>query len=420
MKKNIIYILGLFFCITSCNTKKQIDKIVNQVEQLTSSTVNSEAVYLFNSNEKLISSWTEKGVKKEDNYLKFAYYYKETNSFSNAITVTSSKGLQVHQESMGKVAITNSGILYAVFRIKSKNSKSMYGGSLYYSISTNRGKNWSDKKKLVTDINSTSQSYFDLATLGDGELGLVWLDNRKLHPELDGQTFYFAKTKEKNGFQNEITLASSVCQCCRTDIEVDQNDVIHIGFRNIIEPIEIGYPDFLSRQKTEIRDMYYINSVNNGKSFSNATLISNDNWQVKGCPHTGPSLATTNKYTGAIWYTASNNNPGLYFTSKSKQKFKSRDLVTKVGKHPQMIAENGIFYIVYEEYYEVKGKGYSKIILEERTTSKLILKKEISAVETDNNHAVLKQINKDHILVCWVNNDTRNGTIKYVTYLITN
>lgn len=417
MKNSILYIIIIAFVFSSCKEKSSTSELNNipeqkKISQITDANVNAEGVFLFSGEHEIIANWTEHGVKKNENILNFSFYNKETSSFSKPIKVTAAKGLQYHSESMAKVAITKSGILYALFRIKSKKSKSMYGGTLYYTTSTDRGQNWSNKKKLVIDEKSTSQSFYDVAQLPDGELGLIWLDNRKLHKNRKGQTLYFSKTNKSLEFETGRAIEGSVCQCCRTDIDVVNNS-INIAFRNMIEPNEFGYPRFLHDSEDEIRDMYCISSKDNGVSFSKSKPISDDNWRVNGCPHTGPSLASTQQLTGALWFTAANNESGLYFNIIGSNNFNKRTLISKEGKHPQMTALNDKFYLTYEEYYEKEGKGYTKIMLQERTDKALIGTKEISAPKTNNHHAVLKAINNNTILLSWANNDVRNSSIQY-------
>lgn len=418
MRYNIIYVIIVLFIFTSCKKEFNISSTSKEVQQITNSKASSEGTFLFSGKNETIINWTEQGKSKEDNILKFSFFVKETKSFSSPIVVTPSKGLQTHAESMAKVAITKAGILYAFFRIKSKNSKSKYGGILYYAISSDRGQNWSDKNRVVFDVKSTSQSFYDVAQLSNGELGIVWLDKRKLHSEFNGQTLYFATTNKSNKLVGETAVEGSVCQCCRTEIEVGQNNEIHIAFRNMIEPHEMRYPTFVKEKKEEIRDMYYTTSKDNGKSFSKSMAISDDFWFLSGCPHTGPSLANNNNTTGAVWFTGANYKGGIYFTTKNTNDFNERELVSVEGRHPQMITINNTFYIVYEEYYEFKNKGYTKIILQERTSKKIIKTTEISTSETENSHAVLKQINDNEILISWINDDIKNSVVKYVIYNI--
>jgi len=425
MKNNILYILTLTLVFFSCKEKPEqkeltVTPVKKEIQRLTNKDKNLLGAFLFSNENDVIANWTEYDDKVDSTILKFAYFDKEKSTFSNPIVVTPSKGLQTHAESMAKVAITKNGVLYAFFRIKPENSRSMFGGILYYATSTDKGQNWSPKKRIVADKKSTSQSFYDVAQLPDGELGLIWLDKRRLHSNFTGQTLYFAKTNSNLELEGEIAIEGSVCQCCRTEIEVDKNNQIHIAFRNIIEPNEDGYPISIKNSKQEIRDMYYITSKDNGKTFSTSITISDDYWFLSGCPHTGPSLANNGTETAAVWFTGANSNPGLFFTTKNSRDFKERQLISVEGRHPQMITLNNKFFIVYEEYYETEGKGYNKILLQKRDLNSATKTIELSDSKTDNSYAVLKQISENQILVSWVNNDTRKSVIEYFVHDITN
>ena len=414
MKQYKIVLLVFAIICFSCKKEDKVESVIdtskNEIIQLTNKNINAEGVFLFTSKTEQLISWTEHGKNKKETTLKFAFLNSKTNVFDKAITVTPANGLQLHTESMAKVGITKKGVLFAIFRVKSPNSKSMYGGTVYYTTSKDRGVTWNEKQQLVSDSKSTSQSFFDIAQLANGELGISWLDNRKLHQNRQGQTLYFATTDSLNTFQNEITLEGSVCQCCRTDIEVDKNGIIKVGFRNLIAPTESGFPTNLLDQETEVRDMYFTTSNDNGTTFNKLKPIYSDNWQVNGCPHTGPSLASNTNESGVVWFTDATANSGIFFkTNTSQEKF----LISETGRHPQMTAINGNYYIVFEDYYEVDNKGYTKIVMQTWNTKSLLKTVEISSPKTTNDHAVIKTINNNKLLISWINTDTRNAVVQY-------
>lgn len=412
------FILLFIIVLISCNktNNKSIAKPVNYSQKdtiynLTESKVNSEGAYLFSNNSKKIINWTEWYKNSKKNILKFAFFDDLTKTFGKEITVNPSLGLQMHAESMAKIGITNKGIFYAIYRKKSTNPKFRFAGTIYYSISKDNGATWSDGKKLVSDKSSTSQSFFDIALLPDGELGIVWLDSRKpIDKNHKGKTLYFAKTKLDKGFVNEKPIAGSTCECCRTDFFIDKNNTIYIAYRNLIDPKE---ELFDNNGTVEIRDMYYVTSVDNGKTFTKSQPISRDNWHINGCPHTGPSLAFDGQKVAAVWFTAANNEEGIYYAYNVNGKFNTRKQLTSAGHHPQMIALQNEFYVVYEEYYEQNDKGYDKIVLETINDFSTKNVKEISKKKTTNNHAVITSINNTNILIAWVNTDTRNPKIMY-------
>ncbi len=411
MKYIKYHIVILFFLIVSCDKKNQDTENRNSVKQLTNKTENSEGVFLFATNEHKIASWTSYGKNKKETYLKFAFFNENTNTFNTTKTVSPAKGLQIHAESMAKVGITKAKVLYAVFRIKDPKSRSMYGGKLYYTTSEDMGITWNKKKEFVKDTTSTSQSFFDIVQLSDGEIGISWLDKRRIHKNNTGQTLFFAKTNSENkNIINEIPLVGSVCQCCRTDIEIDNQNNITIAFRNLIEPKENSFPTSLKDTITEVRDMYTVVSKDNGTTFSAPKNIHIDNWQINGCPHTGPSISSTNKSIATTWYSGKEGNDGIFFKTKNQ---KEKILISKAGAHPQMVGANQKYFIVFEEYHEKDQKGYTKIVMQTWNENELLETKEISNPETNNDHAVIKKINDQELLINWVNTDLKNARIQY-------
>jgi len=370
---------------------------------------NYDGVYLFNSGKDIILSWTEwYKEKRENNILKWARFDPKTLSFGPEHEIPPSKGLQMHGESMAKVGITPDGTMVAVYRKKMPGDRSRFGGLMFYAVSKDSGKTWSEERRLVKDTTSTSQSFYDMAVLPDGKMGLTWLDSRS---ERRGKTLYFATMSDQGYFDTQIPVAFSTCECCRTDLYTDETGKIRIAYRNLIEPDE---PGFDGVSDIEIRDMYYLESVDTGKTFTEPVPISRDNWHIYGCPHTGPSMAYNGKELGVIWFTAAQNQPGLFFTKKIKDNlaFLPRTMVTPEGRHPQMTALGENYYAVYEEYYEKDGKGYYKILLNKITPDIQFNPQEISRPQTRNDHAVITAY-EDYLIIAWVNRDTRHPKLEW-------
>lgn len=410
----------LFIILTTLSCQKANDKeiapkkMTQQYVQLTNSNLKSEGAYFFKSEKQIFINWTETHKEPNSNRLKFSVFNNKTKKFGKSIDIPQAKGLQLHSESMAKVGKTKKGVLYAFYRRKSKNKALRFGGSMFYTTSNDEGKTWSKEKKLVSDKTSTSQSFFDISLLKNGEIGIIWLDSRKpIDKNHKGKTIYFATTNSlNNSVENEKPIAGSTCECCRTDIFTDSKGIIHIAYRNLIDKDE---PNFSGTDTTEIRDMYYLSSNDNGQTFSTPIPLSNDNWHFYGCPHTGPSLAESNEAIGATWYTGAPNNSGIFFANKKDKTFKDKTLLSKTGYHPQMTGTKDAFFAVYEEYYENNDKGYNLIELV-TIKNKQKIQEEISQKLTENNHPVITSIDSDLLLIAWVNNNTRNPKIIYRLY----
>jgi len=406
-----IFLIG--FILTSCTkndkksllkepVKKQLD--FQEPKILSDTLVNAMGAYFFNDGkDNILLNWTEEIDTSRVFILKYRNFDKRTKQFGETITVLPSKGMQSHHESMAKIAINKDGVMYAVFRVENKSSKRRFAGNIYYSISIDNGENWSEKIKLVTDKESKSQSFFDVIILPDGELGLSWLDSRKLEKDKDGSTLYFTKSKEDQGFVIEKPVAGSTCQCCRTDIFVDSAGKINIAFRNLSE--------------NSIRDMYRVVSADIGKTFSEPKKMGKDNWKIDGCPHTGPSLADNGMDISVVWFTGADSGTGIFFKNLYDEEpvYEIKKLISNVGSHPQMTAlPNGNFFIVYEEFYKVKMTFLSNIVLQiVDAKGNEIKRKIISKPNSINDHAVITTIENNALTVAWVTKENKKTKIEY-------
>ena len=392
-----ILFLITFTLLFSC--KKEIKKELAEefsMEVISDTLIDSEAAFFSKGiNGTLLLNWTEETEK--GNVLTYKSF--QQNAFGEKKTVLPSFGMQSHHESMAKIAQTKSGIFYTFFRIKTPSKKNKYGGSLYYTISIDQGVTWGEKIKLVSDEKSSSQSFYDVAVLPDGELGICWLDNRFSTREKRGSTLFFSKTDGVNGVLKEKAIAFGTCQCCRTDLSVVGNR-IEIAFRNIIEG--------------NIRDMFYLTSTDNGLNFSDGQRISNDNWEIDGCPHTGPSLAGNKNKTAVVWFSAGEGNKGIFFTQKfhSDEKFNPRKEISEEGTHPQMLAVKEQFYVVYDEYYSLEETTYQHIKLQ--LVNPLGMGEIISLTKekTMNSHPIISKIDATKIMVAWTNLDGNKKKIQ--------
>ncbi|HYF67468.1 MAG TPA: exo-alpha-sialidase [Ohtaekwangia sp.] len=279
----------------------------------------------------------------DSTYLFYATYDTVRKSFNLPVRIAASLGTDYHEESMNKVAFKNDGTIVAAWEIKHPTPKNKYAGSLRYTQSYDDGKTWAKPAYLHTDTSAeNSRGFFDLVTLPDGEVGAVWLDGRHQLGEA-GSSLFFAKTKENLGFQSDYQIAETVCQCCRTDLYTDTNNVVHITFRDI----DVS-------AKGQVRDITYLQSSNSGDTFTTGKKISNDNWIIDGCPHTGASMASVGNNLMTTWFT-SGGTPGIYTTVSTGggQQFQSRKLLSEQGRHPQMTAKDSIIYVVWDEYNPV-------------------------------------------------------------------
>jgi hypothetical protein len=72
-------------------------------------------------------------------------------------------------------------------------------------------------------------------------------------------------------------LSAGVCYCCKTAMVRGRNGALHIAWRHV-------YPG-------DMRDIAFVTSHDDGRTFGAPVRVHEDKWSVKGCPDDGPALA---------------------------------------------------------------------------------------------------------------------------------
>jgi hypothetical protein len=211
----------------------------------------------------------------------------------------------------------------------------------------------------------------------DGAAHVAWLDGRNArkpaaasaargaghsaggghaHAEPTRQDI-FHMTLSADGSRQESPVAANVCFCCKTSVATGsaqtgaQRDggprgVVYVAWRHI-------YP-------VNLRDMAVAASTDGGRTFSQPVRVSEDGWQLEGCPEDGPSIAVGPDGTLHIaWPTipekgASRKGVFYSYSTDGGRTFASRarvdegDDVTNAA-HPQIAVVDGRVAVVWDE-----------------------------------------------------------------------
>jgi hypothetical protein len=347
-----IFIAALFVLFIACNTPgRESTMTISDAVQLEE--LQGECPHLTkDSKGAAVLSWVRTAA---DNTKSFCYAVtSDGKTFSTPVVIPGTGNVQPHGENIPKVIFKPSGEIIAVWGAKNPNPNNKYSGLVFYSQSFDEGKSWTAPKPLVNDTASYDQRYFDVALLATGEAGIIWLDNRKT-TDKEGSGLYFASTKGKNGFGAGQLISQPTCQCCRTDLHVDKQGGIHAVFRGIVQD--------------SIRDMLHIVSTDGGKTFSQPKRISNDNWVINGCPHTGPAMTDNASGIHFAWYTGARTKGSFYtYTNDNGNSFKPADSISARASHPQIASmPGGDLLIAWDEPYVSGDIATKRIGIQRRT-----------------------------------------------------
>lgn len=398
MKHTLIILLS--FCFIACNNKPKALLAASESVQIDNNS--AECPYLTKDTKgNTVLCWVR---MINDSTTAFCYATTtDGKKFSQPVVIPNSGNIEPHGENIPKIIFKPSGEIIALWGAANPNPKNKYSGLVYYTQSFDNGKTWTGPKPLVNDTASFDQRYYDVALLPDGEVAAIWLDNRKTINK-EGSALYFATTNGKNGFQKEKLIHQPCCQCCRTDLYVDTRGGIHAVFRGIIQD--------------SIRDMVHIVSTNGGKTFSDPKRINQDNWVIKGCPHTGPAMTENKDGIHFAWFTGGKNKGVFYtHTADNGKSFAGADSISSAGSHPQLASlTNGDLIIVWDEGQFVKGKMVKRIGIQRRNAEgKSEGKHYITPEDSNASFPVISAINETSSIVAY---SSKRGDKNYVTYQI--
>jgi len=192
-----------------------------------------------------------------------------------------------------------------------------------------------------------ARGWASVATDGEGSAHVVWLDGRAADraaaPHALRQDILHA-TVRPDGRRDEVTVATDVCFCCKTAVATAPGGTVYVAWRHI-------YP-------TNLRDIAVARSTDGGRTFSSPVRVSEDGWQIAGCPDDGPALAVDEAGVLHIAWPTMVTEPGavkgIFYSHSTDggRTFAPRQRVDAEGRgaaHPQIAAGGGRVAIVWDE-----------------------------------------------------------------------
>jgi hypothetical protein len=281
----------------------------------------------------------------------YSYSSDKGKTFASPVLISELPGLAASHTRGPQIAFTKNGLLVTAC-INSGN---------IFSYKTDASGKWYQTSR-VNDVDTVAKENL-MALSADGNNAFaVWLDLRDKHNKIYGAG---STDGGKTWSRNKLVYASpdaTVCECCKPSVVVKGNSV-YVMFRNWLKGN---------------RDLYLIQSTNNGNTFGKAEKLGNGSWALNGCPMDGGSLAIGKKGNlQTVW----NRKGTIYACEPGKNetelgKGRSCTLETVNGKNIYAWVENGEVVVLKPGGKEVLGKGQLPLI---------------------------KAVDNDHVLCVWEN-----------------
>jgi hypothetical protein len=143
----------------------------------------------------------------------------------------------------------------------------------------------------------------------------------------------------------ERELAKGVCYCCKTALAAGPGGALYAAWRHVYAG--------------NIRDIAFIASHDGGRTFDAPERVSEDRWQLAGCPDDGPAMAVDRDgRVHVVWPTVIGGDTpqGALFhaTTRDGRAFTSRVRIPTPASpkpsHPQLtIADDGRLIVAWDE-----------------------------------------------------------------------
>ena len=146
------------------------------------------------------------------------------------------------------------------------------------------------------DATKRQHGFVSLVPTVDAKLAALWLDGRHMASEEEGDMALMYTTIAPNGtVAPEVEIDKRTCECCKTSMTATPGGLIAV---------------YRDRSDKEIRDIAVTRFVN-GK-WSPPQIVSNDGWEIDGCPINGPAVSSNGKNVAVAWFTAPDDKPQVY------------------------------------------------------------------------------------------------------------
>ncbi len=202
-----------------------------------------------------------------------------------------------------------------------------YSYDIALSVSADGGASWPASLTPHTDNTPTEHGFVTIFTWSDG-IGGVWLDGRNMVPDTGGQsspddskkyggmTLRFARLGYDGEVLDDGEIDNFVCDCCQTDVAVTAAGPV------------VVYRD---RTTGETRDISVTRYVDGG--WAKPITVSDDRWQISGCPVNGPAIAADGERVVVAWYAAPNRDSRikLAWSQDAAQTFSAPVVVDEAG-----------------------------------------------------------------------------------------
>src|SRR5215470_5221950 len=241
---------------------------------------------------RVLLSWIEPG---QPNGYVLRFSARGAQGWSAPKTIARGSNWFVSDADVPSMAILSDGTLAADWFVKPAGvGPESEAYDINLSFSKDGGATWSKPMMPHHDAKKRQHGFVSLMPTADAKLAAIWLDGRNMASEEEGDMALMYTTIAPNGtVAPEVQIDNRACECCKTSMAATTPGGLIAVYRD--------------RSNKEIRDIAVTRFVN-GK-WSAPQIVSNDGWEIDGCPINGPAVSSNGKNVAIAWFTAPDDKP---------------------------------------------------------------------------------------------------------------
>ncbi len=240
------------------------------------------------------------------------------------------------------------------------------GTSVRLSRSEDGGRTFGPSRELQAAAAPGDRGWAALAVDAEGDTHAVWLDHRGMASEpvgrdahrhhghatgpadssaaLDGVAMAQKSSLYYGNVRGEREVVAGVCYCCKTALAAATDGRLLVAWRHV-------YPG-------NMRDIALATSVDRGRTFSEPVRVSQDDWQLNGCPDDGPAMVVDARGVAHLTWPTLVSSPEphkavFYASSVDGRTFTPRLPVSAPARHaahPQIaVSAGGDIVVLWDE-----------------------------------------------------------------------
>ena len=339
MKKQLLVILPLFALVFAAGCTKRPTTPANQLgspQRISSGTANASEPAIVTKDGTVYVVWVEHRDKAAD--VMFESFNGEGQSLGAAIRVNPQAGqATAWRGDQPTIAVAPDKTVYVGWTGRA-DAASGSSPDIYLSASRDGGKSFAVPMKVNDDPKPADHGMHSLAVAADGRVYVAWLDERNIapmkdvapakdmkmnagssghHMESNRELFFSTSADGGRSFSPNQRVATDVCPCCKTNLAIGKDGRVYVSWRQVLPG--------------DFRHIAVSSSSDQGKTFATATIVSNDEWMLKGCPVSGAALSADADGTlRVLWYAGGDKGQRGIYWSESRddgRTFSSRQLL---------------------------------------------------------------------------------------------